>query len=75
MRLNRFQNVSYQLKKYVSRAVVEGVNTGQCFRAACVVKIMQLLQAHEHAAGFFADAILVFVEKFGLRNMVGDIIR
>lgn len=45
------------------------------YAIACVVKIMQLLQAHEHAAGFFADAILVFVEKFGLRNMVGDIIR
>lgn len=42
---------------------------------ACVVKIIQLLQTCEHAALFFADAMLTFVRKFGVTHIVGDTIR
>ncbi|EEC12800.1 condensin, putative [Ixodes scapularis] len=42
---------------------------------ACVVKIIQLLQTCEHAAVFFADAMLTFVRKFGVTHIVGDTIR
>ncbi|CAN7986798.1 unnamed protein product [Ixodes hexagonus] len=42
---------------------------------ACVVKILQALQTCEHAAVFFADAMLTFVKKFGVTHIVGDTIR
>lgn len=42
---------------------------------ACVLKITQLLQHHEHAAMLFAEAIEVFVEKYDLRPIVGEVIR
>lgn len=40
-----------------------------------MVKIIQLLQTCEHAAVFFADAMLTFVRKFGVTHIVGDTIR
>ncbi|XP_077510850.1 CAP-D2 condensin subunit [Amblyomma americanum] len=41
----------------------------------CVMKIMQVLQAHEHVASFLADSLQVFSEKFGVKSIVGDCIR
>lgn len=41
----------------------------------CVMKIMQVLQAHEHVSSFLADSLQVFSEKFGVKSIVGDCIR
>ncbi|KAH7959195.1 hypothetical protein HPB49_009164 [Dermacentor silvarum] len=45
------------------------------YAIGCVMKIMQVLQAHEHVASFLAEALLVFSEKFGVKSVVGDCIR
>ncbi|XP_065304685.1 condensin complex subunit 1-like isoform X2 [Dermacentor albipictus] len=45
------------------------------YAIGCVMKIMQVLQAHEHVASFLAEALLVFSEKFGVKSIVGDCIR
>ncbi|XP_065301662.1 condensin complex subunit 1-like isoform X2 [Dermacentor albipictus] len=41
----------------------------------CIMKIMEVLQAHEHVASFLAKALEVFTKKFGLKSIVGDCIR
>ncbi|KAH7956513.1 hypothetical protein HPB52_010154 [Rhipicephalus sanguineus] len=45
------------------------------YAIGCVMKIIQVLQAHEHVASFLAEALLIFSEKFGMKSIVGDCIR
>ncbi|KAH6934357.1 hypothetical protein HPB50_023376 [Hyalomma asiaticum] len=45
------------------------------YAIGCVMKIIQVLQAHEHAAPFFAEVLSIFSEKFGMKSIVGDCIR
>ncbi|KAL1417635.1 hypothetical protein MTO96_026687 [Rhipicephalus appendiculatus] len=45
------------------------------YAIGCVMKIIQVLQAHEHVASFLAEALLIFSEKFAMKSIVGDCIR
>lgn len=45
------------------------------YAIGCVMKVIQVLQAHEHVASFLAEALLIFSEKFGMKSIVGDCIR
>ncbi|XP_064461323.1 condensin complex subunit 1-like [Ornithodoros turicata] len=55
---------------------VLGVNIKKnSFGIACVVRMTQLLQHHEHTAVLFADAVQILFEKFDCRSIVGDIVR
>ncbi|XP_076315224.1 condensin complex subunit 1-like isoform X2 [Tachypleus tridentatus] len=42
---------------------------------ACSLKIIQLLQHFEHLASSFAQAIEVFVNSYGVKNILNEIIR